>query len=205
MTYFRTFTVAALFAISTISAMLASGCALRRPAPQMLDLGPATMAMTPQLRLPPLRLMEVEAPPWLDEPRMFYRLMYENPQQARIYTASRWLVSPGKLVDQRLRQRLTAAGGIVLPSADSSSGLPVLRIELDDFVQNFSSPSSSSARVVIRASLYTGYELLAQNTFYGQVAAASADATGGVRALASASDVAIDALSRWLAAIPLND
>lgn len=201
MTFFRIMIVAALFALLVL---FASGCAWHRPAPQMLDLGAATMAVPPQWRLPPLRLMEVEAPPWLDEPRMFYRLLYENPQQARIYGASRWLISPGKLLDQRLRQRLTAAGGIVLPSADSSSDLPVLRIELDDFIQNFSSPSSSSARVVMRASLYTGYQLLAQNTFYGQVAAASADAAGGARALSSASDVAIDALASWLAALPLN-
>ncbi len=187
-------------------ATLGNGCALRQTQPRLFDLGPLpiTTAAASLPRTPPLRVIDVQAPAWLAEPRMFYRLLYDNAQQARAYSASRWLIAPGLMLDQRLRQQLVAAGAVVLPAADAAAGMPVLRIELEDFVQNFSSPSSSSARVVMRASLYTGYGLLAQNTFYGQVAASSADAAGGARALASASDRVISALICWLAANPIN-
>ena len=189
--------------ILTLLALLGSGCALHQP-PLLVDLGAPPLPIAANPGLPALRMTEVQTPPWLAEPRMFYRLLYENPLEVRAYSTRRWLMAPGLLLEQRLRQRLAAAGRIVLPAADATPGVQALLIELDDFMQNFSDPASSSGRVVMRASLYTGRQLLAQHTFHGQVAASSADAAGGARALAGASDAAIDALLRWLAANPFN-
>lgn len=184
-------------------ALLGTGCALHQP-PLLVDLGAAPISVATNPGLPALRMSLVQAPPWLDEPRMLYRLLYENPLEVRAYTTRRWLMAPGLLFEQRVRQRLVAAGRIVLAATDTTTGMPTLKIELDDFMQNFSDPASSSGRVLMRASLYTGQQLLAQHTFYGQVAASSADAAGGARALAGASDVAIEALLHWLAALQFN-
>ncbi len=181
--------------------LLGTGCAMHQPM-LLVDLGAASISIATNPGLPALRMSPVQAPPWLDEPRMLYRLLYENPLEVHAYATRRWLMAPGLLFEQRVRQRLVAAGRIVLPATDTTTGMPTLKIELYDFMQHFSDPASSSGRVLMRASLYTGQQLFAQHTFYGQVAASSADAAGGARALAGASDVAIDALLRWLAANP---
>ncbi len=47
----------------------------------------------------------VEAPEWLQDERIRYRLLYNEPTRVRFYTRDRWLAPPPSL----LTQRLTAA------------------------------------------------------------------------------------------------
>ncbi|QDZ29177.1 ABC-type transport auxiliary lipoprotein family protein [Noviherbaspirillum sp. UKPF54] len=182
--------------------MLLVSCALPRPESATLyDLGPAR-PMTGAPALPAISVADVTAPGWLDRPLMFYRLNYQSDLQPRAYTQSRWMTPPTQMVTQRVKTRIAQAGGVVLPASDGAANMPLLRIEADDFMQVFDVPGKSVGRVTLRASLFRGRVLVAQQSFSSQVPAASADAGGGARALAAASDMAIADIMRWLAALP---
>lgn len=190
-----------IFALAA-GGMLLAGCALPRPeSAALFDLGPARPAATAPL-LPAISVAEVSAPSWFDRPLMYYRLSYQNDQQPRAYAQSRWTMSPAQLLTQRLKTRIAQAGGVVLPASDGALDVPVLRIEADDFTQAFDTPGHSVGRVALRASLFRGRRLVAQKTFSNQAPAPSADASGGARALAAASDAAIADLLQWLASVP---
>jgi cholesterol transport system auxiliary component len=187
-----------------------NGCATRADTATLYDLGPLrieatanTAPATTLTPLPALSVAEVNAPAWLDSPLMFYRLNYTNDQQPRPYANSRWTMAPAQLFGQRLKSRLAQAGGIVLPAADGAANVPLLRIEADDFTQTFDSPAHSSARIALRATVFNARTMTAQKTFVKQVPAPSADAAGGARALAEASDALIADMIVWLAALPL--
>ena len=173
----------------------------------LYDFGPlqAQSAKTLNARLPAVSVAEVNAPAWLDSSMMYFRLLYANGQQPRPYASSRWTMPPAQLFGQRLKARIAQAGGVVLSSADGAANVPVLRIEADDFTQNFDSPAQSNAQLAVRASLFNGHVLVAQKTFIRQSPAPSADAAGGARALATAADAVIDEMMTWLAALPLRD
>jgi cholesterol transport system auxiliary component len=149
--------------------------------------------------LPSLAVADVQAPTWLDGQHMYYRLAYVNEQQPRPYAGSRWTMAPAALVTQRMKARLSQAGGVVVSPGDGAN-LPVLRVDLDDFTQTFLDEHHSEARVSLRASLFRGRTLLAQKTFLRQAPAPSADAAGGVAAFSTAADSAINDIIAWLAA-----
>lgn len=193
--------------MSMLLGAVLSGCASNKDAPAtMYDLGPlrssdgsnASVAAT----IPPLTVADVTTPSWLDNDNMQYRLLYENDQKPRPYASSRWNMSPPQLITQRVKTRLSDAGNTVLSAADGAVNVPVLRIEVDDFSQRFTSATASDGHVVIRASLFSGRLLVAQRKFEQQRLAPSADAAGGAVALASATDAVVDELMRWLGTIP---
>jgi cholesterol transport system auxiliary component len=196
-----------LAAVALISAMLLDGCAVTRTeAPTLFDLGPmrATPAEASLPPLPPIAVADVTVPNWLDRPLMFYRLNYANDQQPHPYAKSRWSMPPAQLIAQRLKARIAQAGGVVLSASDGAAGVPVLRIEADDFSQSFDAPGQSIGRIALRASAFKGRSLVAQKTFIQQINVSGEDAEGGARALAQASDAAISDMIRWLATLPLK-
>jgi cholesterol transport system auxiliary component len=205
------FSIALLLAIGCAGL---SGCATRADTATLYDLGPVraepvangTTAGAPTAalaRLPALSVAEVNAPAWLDSPLMYFRLSYANDQQPRPYASSRWTMAPAQLFGQRLKSRLAQAGGIVLPATDGAANVPLLRIEADDFTQTFDSPAHSGVQIAMRATVFNARTMTAQKTFVKQASAPSADAAGGARALAEASDALIADMLVWLAALPL--
>lgn len=186
------------FLFGSIFSILLTSCASKTEAPSLYDFGsPNSAAST--LVLPPIVVAEVGAPAWLDGGLMFYRLGYANDLQARPYAGSRWSMTPAQLLGHRLKSRIAQGGGTVLTATDGALNLPLLRIDIDDFIQRFDSPKQSLAQVTLRASLFNGRNLKSQKTFSRQVTANSADAAGGARALATASDALIDEIIAWLA------
>lgn len=159
--------------------------------------------------LPPLALADVEAPGLSDGgTAMLYRLGYADAQQLRPYAQTHWSVPPAQLVGQRLRDVLGQRRS-VLGSSDSAAlsrtngpAPRLLRIELQEFTQLFQSPIASTGLVRLRATLVEsaplGNTLLAQRVFSLQRPAATADAPGGVRALAAATDALAQELDAWL-------
>ncbi|WP_343216081.1 ABC-type transport auxiliary lipoprotein family protein [Collimonas antrihumi] len=190
--------------LSTLVAIaLVAGCASKVDAPTQYDLGllPATAAPTAASALPAISLADVNAPAWLDNNMMYFRLAYANQQQPRPYANSRWTMPPAQLFQQRLKTRVAQAGGTVLAMSDAALNVPLLRIDLDDFTQTFDTPSHSLATLQIRASLFNGRVLLAQKSFNRQVATPSADAAGAASAFVAANDGVIDDLMSWLATV----
>ncbi len=110
---------------------------------------------------------------------------------------------PAALLTNRLRQRLSGASsaGVVVP-ADAIRTEAALRVELDDFAQVFDAADRSRALVRVRATLVGNRIGILQRAFSVEKAVASADAEGGVRSLAAASDEVIEQLLEWLAAPP---
>jgi cholesterol transport system auxiliary component len=185
---------------------LLAGCATTGQSDPLYDLGMLRNVQSAQPAalpaLPPVSIAEIRSPSWLDNTLMFYRLSYANDQQPRPYASSRWAMPPAQLLAQRLKSRIAQAGGAALPAADGAVNVPVLRIEADDFTQVFETPGQSVAQVALRAALFNGRALVAQKNFVKQVPAPSADAAGGARALAIASDAVITDMMMWLSALP---
>ena len=190
------------------------GCSSPAVQKQSYDFGPVsadasvtapasmnTTRTTPNLAI---SLADINAPASLDSTAMLYRLQYDNAQQARPYAQHRWSMPPAQLLTQRLKTRIAAAGGTVIASRDAVSSLPVLQMDLDEFLQVFSSASSSTVQIQIRATVFKGRNLLAQRSFQQQVVTPTADAPGGAKAMVTASDALISDVITWMQTLRLN-
>jgi cholesterol transport system auxiliary component len=155
-------------------------------------------------RLAALVVTDATGMPPLDSERMFYRLDYADAMQARSYANSRWSANPLQLVTQRFKARIAQAGVKVLSVTDAAAGVPILRVDIDDFIHAFDSASHSSGQLVLRASLFQGHTLVDQKTFSRSMPAATADAAGGARALAASTDAVAADIVAWLATLDLR-
>ena len=210
--------------------VLLAGCSvLPTPPAQALvyDFGPGVQAPVPvnpsapalpAARLSTLALADVEGMGRNDNSTaVLYRLAYTDARQLRPYQQARWAMPPAQLVQQALRMQLgerravlsaddalSAARAATSPTAAGGAGsLPtVLRTELEEFSQVFSSASASTGLVRLRATLVEptleGEKLLGQRLFTVQAPAPSADAAGGTRALADATAQAAQAVAQWV-------
>lgn len=192
----------------TIAAAVLAGCASKGPQPTAYDFGPlgpsptATAPAGAAAAMPAIVVADVSGPAALDSQRMFYRLMYADARQSRPYAYNTWAATPLQLMSQRLKSRIAQSGVKVVSTTDSASGLPLLRLEADEFSQNFDTATQSSASITLRASLFRNHKLVDQRTFSRSTRAPSADAAGGASALAEGTDaIAADILS-WLTALP---
>ncbi|WP_338768114.1 ABC-type transport auxiliary lipoprotein family protein [Massilia sp. METH4] len=194
----------ALAAVACIA--LLAGCASSKgPTPTSFDFGPVAAPVTNSpaaTAFPALIVADVSGPATLDTDRMFYRLAYANAQQALPYAYNRWAATPLQLLSQRMKARIAQGGVKVLSTTDATGGIPVLRLEMDEFSQNFTSATQSSANISLRASLFDGHRLVDQRTFTRSLDAPSADAAGGASALAATSDAIAADLLAWLATLP---
>ncbi|HSW19913.1 MAG TPA: ABC-type transport auxiliary lipoprotein family protein [Ramlibacter sp.] len=201
------------FAMVLCLACLVAGCSnfIERPMrPDLFDLGQsAERAGTSAgaMAEPVLVLPEIEAAGSLEGTGVLYRLVYADAQQLRAYGQSRWSAPAPQLVRRTLAERLARdrvvlnPGEAALLSRSGATPAQVLRLELQEFAQVFDSPRQSSARLRLRATLFEvsarGEEVLAQRVFELSRAAATADAAGGVQALAAAVQGAADDIAQW--------
>jgi cholesterol transport system auxiliary component len=204
-----------LFAAILAAAVLA-GCASTKGGPtnSTFDFGPAGVpaAGVPagavpvaavRATLPALVVTDVTGPAALDSERIYYRLTYADATEARTYANSRWSANPLNMVTQRFKTRLAQSGIKVLSTTDAAAGIPLLRVEVDDFVHGFSSATQSEGQLLLRASLFDGNTLVDQKTFSRSTPARSADAAGGARALAASTDAVAADIAAWLATLDL--
>ena len=145
--------------------------------------------------------LEVRSPSWFDSPNVDYRLAYEDPLTRREYVGSRWVGAPGMLIAQRLRQQLGAVSSAANVTTDC-----LLRVELQEFSQVFDSPQSSRGVLLGSVSLIDSKRrLVAERLVAIEKPAATADAHGGVKALAAASSELGQLLADWLAGLEKNN
>jgi len=213
----RAFALPALLGL----ALLAAGCGALPDKPQrttLYDFGPGPLALTAASAAQPgpagagaqaaIALPEIEASPRLEGTQILYRLGYADANELRPYGQSRWSLSPAQLLRQRLRDTLAERRTVLGPeeSATLARGdgrVPdTLRISLDEFSHYFESPAGSFGLVRLRATLVRasvgGDRVLGQKLVTVRRPAPSADAPGGVKALAAASDAAIAELVQWV-------
>ena len=192
--------------LAAVLALTLSACASQKSQPTtQFDFGPATSPQTQaQGALGAVVVTDVTGSSALDNERMFYRLSYADPLQARTYANSRWTANPLQLLTQRFKTRLAQSGARVLSETDAASGIPLLRIDVDEFIQDFGGVSQSTGVVAVRASVFQGHTLVDQRSFRQAVAAPGADAAGGARALAASTDAVAADIVAWLGTLNLN-
>lgn len=196
-------------------AFFVAGCSILPSPPSRpvhYDFGPGAMAPVPTDRrapLPALALADVEAPGLAEgSTAVLYRLAYTDARQLRPYTQARWSQPPAQLVQQRLRVHLGQRRAVLTlesgaAQARAGGKLPtVLRVDLEEFSQIFTSTTESAGLVRLRATLSdsaeAGEALLGQRVFVVQRPASSANAAGGTQALAEAADQVAQELARWV-------
>lgn len=199
--------------VATFAAIFLAGCsALPQPPvrPVLYDLGPGQLApAVEQPPLPALALADVQSAGPVDgSTAVHYRLAYADARQLRPYQSARWSQPPAQLLEQRLRavlgerRAVLRADKALIAARQGQAPTAVLRVELEEFSQIFTSEQGSTGVVRLRATLVeptpTGEQLLGQRLFVAQQAATSADAAGGTRALAEATQQAAQALAQWL-------
>ena len=195
------------FLAALAAAALLAGCASsEKQSDTLFDLGPSLPR--PDLRsdapLPALVVTDATGSPAFESEKMYYRLNYADPLQARAYANSRWTATPLQMLTQRLRTRIAQAGAKVLTENDVSTGVPIMRIDVDEFSHNFSGVAQSEGLVVLRASVFQGHVLVDKRSFTRSTPAGSADAAGGARALAASTDAIAADIVAWLGAMNLN-
>lgn len=183
--------------------------------PVMYDFGPGPMQAAPSDRrapLPALGLADVDAPGLPDGSNaVLYRLAYADAQQLRPYAQARWSQPPAQLLQQRLREHLGQRRA-VLKADDGAAQVrdatqggklpPVLRVEVEEFSHTFTSATESVGLLRLRATVVdltpAGEKLRGQRVFIVRTPARSADAAGGVAALAEASTQAAKEVAEWV-------
>ena len=212
-----------VFSLMAIVGLVAGCSVIDKPTrATMYDFGPGELSTqtaapsspgAPLSALPPLAIADIStAGGALDNQAVLYRLGYTDAQELRPYSQARWSMPPAQLVRQRMRELLsqrrvvlTAREGVAL-NRSQNANLQMLRLELEEFSQLFSTPDASMGLIRLHATLVditpAGERLVAQRSVVVQRPATSADATGGVRALTQATDAAIEALDQWLQQMP---
>jgi cholesterol transport system auxiliary component len=105
---------------------------------------------------------------------------------------------PAQLFAQRFKSKIAATGATVVDVADGVADLAILKIELDEFSQVFTSTTQSEAKITLRVSLIKKNKLIAQQYFALATASASANASGGAKAMQVTADRSIGAILAWL-------
>jgi cholesterol transport system auxiliary component len=190
--------------LALLLALTLAACALERPVsaiPVEYDFGPAPAYIRTNPSIAGIVLLApVRAPAWLDTDGIVYRLLYEDAGKPQSYSMSRWAAEPAALIADRLRSRLaTVTQGVVAPGFGARSDY-TLRIELEDFSQQFKAPGQSGVLLRARASLLSseGRVLLAQRAFeVGRPA--EPNASGAVKALTEATEAFLDEVVTWVA------
>ncbi len=100
-----------------------------------------------------------------------------------------------------------AAAGLAATPPNVAQPLLNLHLELEEFSQLFETPDKSSGVLRLRATVtqrgMAGESLLAQRSVIVQQTAPTPDASGGVKALTAATDLAIQEIEVWLGQLAL--
>ncbi|WP_340123163.1 hypothetical protein [Methylobacter svalbardensis] len=165
-------------------ALVSVGCSVPVKQPALHDFGLPVLATSQQGRA----LITVNAPTWLWDNRIRYRLLFASPSQVRFYGLDRWIASPPELFEQLL----------------SSSGKTqnyVLIVRLQDFEQQFDAPDR--ARVVLRFSVeaYSNNTKIGTQKFHLQQSTKTPDAAGAISGFADLARQAGEKIEGWLAGL----
>lgn len=165
-------------------AFISAGCSVTAKQPAVHDFGlPVSSATQGRASV------TVNAPTWLWDNRIRYRLLFASPSQVRFYGLDRWIASPPELLEQ-----LLAAGGKAKDYA--------LIVRLQDFEQQFD--ASDRARVMLRFSVeaYSGNKKIDAQEFNLQQPTKTPDAAGAINGFTDLAQQAAGKIQDWLARLP---
>lgn len=145
-----------------------------------------------------LKLAEIRVTNSLESEAMLYRLLYNNEQELVPYANSRWSMPPAQLLNQRIKSYINQFNGVVISANEIIQDAPILRLELEEFSQHFTSPYASYATIQFRASLIQRNGMITQKHFAATSTSATADAAGGAKAMPQATNLALTELLAWI-------
>lgn len=133
---------------------------------------------------------EITAIEALNYQKIRYRLNYKNAARVFYYTESRWTSTPAELIGNQLTT--------LLQRAEKPSNCS-LRLKLQLFDHVFTSENSSSGVVQMNSTLLVRKtkQVIANDTIVESVPAITANAEGGTKALAQASEHALIKAVNW--------
>lgn len=160
-----------------------AGCSVTEKKPAFHDFGASMSTAIHQDKA----LVSVNAPTWLWDNRIRYRLLFSAPTQVRFYGLDRWIASPPELLEQ------------LLTSSDKAQDY-ILIIRLHDFEQQFDEPDR--ARVVLRFSVeaysVNNKQKIASREFYLQQPTKTPDAAGAINGFTDLTKQATEYIQAWL-------
>jgi len=129
--------------------------------------------------------VSVNAPTWLWDNRIRYRLLFAQSSQIMFYGLDRWIAAPPELFEQLLNVSGKVQDYNVI-------------IRLQDFEQQFEAPDR--ARVVLRftAEAYAGNDKVGTQAFYLQQPTKTPDAAGAISGFTDLAQQAGEKIQRWL-------
>jgi cholesterol transport system auxiliary component len=167
-----------------------AGCSIASRQPALHDFGLPVSTSTYKSKRGNNPVINVDAPTWLWDDRIRYRLLYASPTRVGFYTLDLWVAPPPELFEQLL----ISSGKIQNYS---------LVIWLHDLEQQFDAPDR--ARVILRFSVeaYSGGANKKVNSqeFYLEQPT-TPDAAGAVSGFANLTRQAADRIQVWLAGLP---
>ncbi len=163
-----------------------AGCSVTAKQPALHDFGRPVSTATGQGRA----ALNVNAPTWLWDNRIRYRLLFASPSQVRFYGLDRWVASPPELFEQWLMFSGKAQDYALI-------------IRLQDFEQQFDAPDR--ARVVLRFSVEAysadNKQKIGEQAFYLQQSGKTPDAAGAISGFIDLAHQATEKIQGWLAGL----
>jgi len=129
----------------------------------------------------------VDAPVWLWDSRIRYRLLYKDPTAIAYYNLDRWEAPIPTLLEQQLN----------IPELTKPL---YLKIQLTQFEQRFSAPDKAQVIMELRVSTFSSKEntLLAKQTFKGVKITARPDAQGAILGFSQLTEQMNTQITAWL-------
>lgn len=160
-----------------------TACGITTKQPALHDFGIPALTVSGQSKAS----ININAPTWLWDNRIRYRLLYTTPSEVRFYGLHQWIASPPELFEQ------------LLTSKDKMLDYAIT-IRLQDFEQQFDAPDR--ARVVINfiVEAYSGdkNQHLGSQMFSLQQPTKTADATGAINGFINLTHQAVGKIQMWL-------
>lgn len=164
-----------------------ASCAVTAKQPALHDFGSVVSTAAYQNKA----AINVNAPTWLWDNRIRYRLLYSSPSEIRFYGLDRWIASPPELFEQLLNVTGKARDYMLI-------------IRLQDFEQQFD--ARDRARVILRfsAEIYSANnkQKLGAQEFYLQQPTKTADAAGAINGFTDLVHQAAEGVQDWLMELP---
>jgi cholesterol transport system auxiliary component len=170
--------------------LFGTSCTISPKEPVLHDFGLPTPASTFKSKQGNNPTITVDAPTWLWDNRIRYRLLYASPTRVGFYALDLWVASPPELFEQ------------FLISTGRTQNYSLI-IRLHDFEQQFYAPDR--ARVVLRFSVeaYSGdnNKKVSAQEYYLELPTLTPDAAGAVSGFANLAQLAADRIQVWLAGL----
>ncbi|MDD5266780.1 MAG: hypothetical protein PHO08_06595 [Methylococcales bacterium] len=171
--------------------LFCTGCSVSPKQPVLHDFGLPVLNSMNKSGQRSSSSITVDAPTWLWDNRIRYRLLYTSPTQVGFYALDLWIAPPPELFEQ------------LLISSGKNWNYSLI-IRLQEFEQQFD--SHDRARVVLRFSVEAHAEgnnkKAGTQEFYLERSTATPDAAGAVSGFVKLTQQAADRIQGWLTGLP---